>query len=215
MQLMSFYVKILESFGYEADLESMKIGDDEISFLYTIKDSEEKFIWIVTDKYSATVNKIFISSDLIWTDDTEFGTRGVTLYESPDKNSSERYGLNLFEEVLKSISNPVYHEFKISEAHAKNMEWVYEALWPVLKEFNYEISDLGILNMFENINDDNSVGVYFENKDQIECGASWATTDIITGELESCFYINRNKRDIAWKDSKEIREIIKEELNKK
>ena len=159
MRSINTYEKILETYGYKAVPENTDIQDEIISFHYT---KEEKYVWIEVDKNNAEIEKIFVYCSLFWTNDGEYGGPGIILYKDPDEY--EKYSLDLFEETIKAVDNPLIQELKIAEAHAKNLRWIYDVLWPVLKDFGYKTEGVGIID--RRLSEDaEEFSIYFEKTD--------------------------------------------------
>jgi len=209
MQYINTYEKILETYGYKPSPVDTEIQDETISFLYVKGD---EFVWIEVNKNSAEIERIFVSCSLFWTNESDYGTSGIMLYKDPDEY--EKYGLELFEETMKVVDNPLLQELKIAEAHAKNIRWTYETLWPILKSFGYKTKGVGIIDK-EIPEDDGEFNLYFEKieDDIFRENCVWVSTDRFTGKLE--VQLGKLRRNLAWENSETLKTLIEEYVREK
>ena len=201
MQSINTYEKILRLYGYNPSPDNTDIEEEFTSFYYEGKD--DRFVWINVDNISGEVDSIFISNNTFYTNDNEFGSPGILLVKEPDIRN--KYSLDILEETIKAVCNPVLQEYKIATAHAKNMKWVIEELYPVLDILGYTTDRTGIIDP-ETYDDDYEINLYFEKNDDYPREGVWVSTNKFTGELSVS--ASDIPEDLAWKNSFDIQLIL-------
>ncbi len=195
--------KVLKWYGYKY---VTKDEDAELmSYVFSKHNDEydgEYAIVVLEDGSQDNVIEVFIASEVYYNNESDYGNSGVKLIGWESNYPNERYKLNLLEKVLEYIKNPILHELEITKAHAKNIAWVYENLWPVLEWADYKLESSVILG---NVNlEEGELCIYFEHPK----GRSGicVSTDNLTGNLR----LNEDLSDLAWKTQWEILEILRE-----